>query len=253
MTYTKVQSSVDDAPKTCTSYLLREVRKPNAVLVPLRVFIALGWLRAAADKFVTPGWFDGSSLAAFLTQQVEAGVVAFPFYDSLIANAFLPHADLLGYVVAIGQLLVGLALLTGTFTRAALLGAIFMNVNFLLAGVPDPSAFYLVIQLALFAANAGAVLGVDAWLSSRSSQHQLPASRTTKRRVLLSALYLTLAALALVAAAAAFPYITDFSLGGSVYDPVVVLIVVLCIVSAYSLLACLRLYATGDSLARQRK
>ena len=45
--------------------------------------------------------------------------------------------------------------------------------------------------------------------------------------MLLSALYLTLAALALVAA---FPYITDFSLGGSVCDPVVVLIVVLCIV-----------------------
>jgi hypothetical protein len=43
----------------------RELRKPGAYLPPLRVFIGIGWLRARAEKFVEPGWYDGSSLAAF--------------------------------------------------------------------------------------------------------------------------------------------------------------------------------------------
>ena len=43
--------------------LPQAVREDGASLVPLRLFVGLGWLRAGAEKVVDPGWRDGSSLA----------------------------------------------------------------------------------------------------------------------------------------------------------------------------------------------
>lgn len=236
-----------------TRFVLREARKQGAYLVPLRVFIGLGWLRAATEKLVEPGWRDGSSLATFLTRQMESSAAAFPFYEGLITGPFLNHLALLGFIVMLGQLLVGVAVITGTFTNAALLSGIFMNANFLLAGVPDPSAFYIVIQVVLFVTGAGTVLGVDAWLSTRlpsgflAVQGALP--RTRRRLRLLGALYLALAVLAITTAAAAFGYITDFSPAGSVEDPAAVTVVMLGVLSAYWVIACLRLRTRTQPLA----
>lgn len=79
-----------------------------------------------------------------------------------MALVFLPHAQILGWVILLGQLLAGLAMLAGCFTNAALVGGLFMNLNFLISGVPHPSAFYLVIQLTLLLTNSGATLGASA-------------------------------------------------------------------------------------------
>ena len=133
--------------------------------MPLPAFVGLGWLRASAEKLTDPNWRDGTTLAGFPRGQVERDAVPFPFYEAVIADVFLPHAAALGSVVLLGQLLAGLGILVGALTNAALLGGLVMNLNFLLAGAPNPSAFYVVIQLALLLANAGAVLGVDAHLA----------------------------------------------------------------------------------------
>ncbi len=69
--------------------------------------------------------------------------------------------------MVIGQLLVGAAILLGLFTNAALLGGLFMNLNFILAGAPNPSAFYFVIQVALFIGGTGAIIGLDQLLGRR--------------------------------------------------------------------------------------
>ena len=42
-----------------------------------------------------------------------------------------------------------------------------MNLNFILAGAPNPSAFYFVIQVALFIGGTGAIIGLDALLGRR--------------------------------------------------------------------------------------
>jgi len=59
------------------------------------------------------------------------------------------------------QLVVGLAVITGTYTNLALLIGSAMNVNFILAGQLNPSAFYIVIQTVLFVTGAGAIVGSD--------------------------------------------------------------------------------------------
>ena len=82
-------------------------------------------------------------------------VSPYPAYAALLRH------DVLALIIMFGQLLVGLGVLTGTYTSAALLAGIFMNLNFVAAGAPTPSAFCLVIQTALLAGGAGLVFSVD--------------------------------------------------------------------------------------------
>ena len=210
-------------------------------LVPLRVFIGLGWLRAFAEKAIDPNWRDGASLAAFLERQRESGEIMFPAYDALVGELFLLHAAALGFVVMLGQLLAGLAILTGAATNAALLGGLFMNLNFLLAGATDPSAFYIVIQAVLLPTNAGAILGLDARLYPALG-HPLLAARPAARggpRVGAATL-LSGAVAALGVAAYALVHVRDWSPGGSVHDPAMILSILATMAAAWSLLAFVR-------------
>ena len=119
----------------------------------------------------------------------------------------------------VGQLLTGLALVTGTLTRAALLGGLVMNLNFLLAGAPNPSAFYLIIQAALLATGAGATLSVDAWRARRAAQRAPRGAVLPRSRRWLTGV----AGLGLAVAAYALPQARDLSPAGSVHDPAVLL------------------------------
>jgi uncharacterized membrane protein YphA (DoxX/SURF4 family) len=149
--------------------LQHELRKTNCASLapsPCRCDCSSASVGSAlAEKLADPGWRDGSSLHVFLAGQIDDGQVSFSLYLALMRDVFMPGERLLDWTISIGQLLAGIALVTGTLTNAALLGGIFMNLNFMLAGRPDPSAFYLIIQSALLFTNAGATLGVDGWLS----------------------------------------------------------------------------------------
>ena len=147
--------------------LRREVRKDNAYLVPLRLFIGIGWIRASLEKILDPAWNDGAALAQFLREKVDGGHVVFPTYELLIEQVFLPNVGFLSLIVIAGQLLTGTAIVLGAFTNLGLLGGLFMNVNFILAGQVNPSAFYVIIESVLFIANAGAVMGLDEVISKR--------------------------------------------------------------------------------------
>jgi thiosulfate dehydrogenase [quinone] large subunit len=200
------------------------VLQEGAYLVPLRLFIGLGWLRACAEKVADPGWQDGSTLTAFLHERVATDTVAFPPYTWLIENVFLPHAAALALVVLLGQLLAGAGILLGALTNAALLGGLFMNLNFLLAGEPNPSAFYIVIQAVLLLVNVGAVLGLDARLASRVRSPLLAAQPPGLRTLRLGHRpTLAAAVAALVVTAYALPHVTNWSPGGSVEDPAMIL------------------------------
>ena len=139
----------------------RELRHPAAFLLPMRLFIAIGWLRAFAEKVIAVEWFDGRAVSDFLDDQVAGDAIVFPPYERLIESVLRPGSRWIGWVVMALQLMVGLAILFGVYTNLALLTAIAMNANFMLAGEINHSAFYIVIQTALFVTGAGAILGGD--------------------------------------------------------------------------------------------
>ncbi len=60
-----------------------ELAHDRAYLLPLRIFIGLGWLRAAVAKAIDPAWYDGAALTVFLDAQLGWSQEAFPFYGRL--------------------------------------------------------------------------------------------------------------------------------------------------------------------------
>lgn len=210
------------------AYLETELLKSNAFLLPLRLFIGLGWLRAGVEKLIDPLWWSGDKVAAFFGAQLAADAVYFPFYETLITQLFAPNAFALSWIILIGELLVGVSILTGTLTNLGLLAGIFMNLNFVLAGVVNPSAFYIVIQAVLLSANAGTVLSMDSVLSRYSGSFLIaqPASsergnKPSRRRALLVG-----GILCALAALLAVPHIRDFG-PHSVDDPAMLLFILL--------------------------
>ena len=198
----------------------QDLQKPSAYLLPIRLFIGIGWIRASLEKFTTSGWPQGIVLKNFLHQHLSSGSVVFPFYKNLIANLFAPNALILSWIIMVGQLLVGLAILSGTLTGFALLWGVFMNLNFILAGEITPSAFYIVIQVILFVSSIGAVLGLDKILSRRIPFVFLCAQSCRNNQFWRSekGFYLLSTLIAAVAAVAAIPYIRYYG-PNSVEDP----------------------------------
>lgn len=218
-------------------YLQVELLKANAFLLPLRVFIGLGWLRAGAEKMLDPRWWSGDKLAEFLAIQMGNDAVYFPFYQTLISQLFEPNVLILSFLVLVGELAAGLAILTGTLTIPALLGALFMNVNFVLAGEVNPSAFYIVIQYALLSANVGMILGGDSLLAARAKNGAIihRTSLPSQRLLMASAIFCGIGAMF------AIPYIRDFG-PHSVDDPAMLLFILLML---GTMLSCIHLVRKG--------
>jgi len=127
------------------------------VLLPLRLFLAAGWLRAAAEKVIDPQWWSGNKLRAFLTAQHSE---ALPFFRPVMENAIRPAAMEVAIVVAVTQLAIGLAIAVGKPMRLALRWGFVLNVVFIMAGKVNPSCFYLVMEIVLLVAIADGVIGV---------------------------------------------------------------------------------------------
>jgi thiosulfate dehydrogenase (quinone) large subunit len=219
-----------------------ELMKEGAYLLPLRLFIGLGWLRTGVEKLIDPAWHSGAKLTSFLSGQLEQGHVVFPWYRQLVEQTFLPNAALLSLIVLLGELLCGIAIMAGCCTNGALLGGLFMNANFLLAGVPDPSAFYIVIQVLLIAGAAGAICGADTLLQRRVAwplliAHDRASRRAGRRRDLL---LLLLTALALLSSIYASFYIQTLDPGRSVKDPAMIIVILSLVGASFGAIGVMR-------------
>ncbi len=97
------------------------------------------------------------------------------WFHNLAEDVFLPNAELFAYLVTYGEVLVGIALLIGLFTRLTVLFGVLMSLAFLLAGTSstNPQMLLVGLGLAAFGGAAGAY-GVDRWLTPwlRDTLHQ---------------------------------------------------------------------------------
>jgi thiosulfate dehydrogenase (quinone) large subunit len=138
-----------------------------------RLYVGYTWLTSGWGKVTDPAWMQsGLALRGFWDRAVaipEAPArpaIAFDWYRTFIQTLLEGgHYTWFGPLVAIGEVLVGVALILGAFTGiAAFLGA-FMNWNFMMAGTAsiNPVLFTLSILLILAWRTAG-WYGLDRWL-----------------------------------------------------------------------------------------
>lgn len=138
----------------------------------IRLYIGYEWLLAGWDKVINPNWVGhsaGNALTGFLNNSISLTTGAHPavqpWYAAFLKAVILPAAGFWSYVVAFGELLVGLGLVLGLFTGIAAFFGFFMNMNYLLAGSvsTNPVLLFLSIFLVLAWKTAG-WWGLDRWV-----------------------------------------------------------------------------------------
>lgn len=153
-----------------TRLLFADVRTAP-VWLAIRVYLGWLWLVAGWEKVTDPAWVGseaGVAVAGFARGAVEQAGGEYPsvsgWYASFLEGFVLPNATLFSYVVAFGELLVGLGLIVGLFTGIAAFFGGFMNASFLFAGTvsTNPLMFVLATWLVLAWRVAGH-WGLDRW------------------------------------------------------------------------------------------
>ena len=99
------------------------------ILLPLRAFLAVTMIYAGLLKFSDPNFFSVTSPNG-ITSQMRHSVAGSPV--GFIVQHGIEHANLLGLMIAAGEVIVGLGLLFGIFTRLAALGGLALSTSFFL-------------------------------------------------------------------------------------------------------------------------
>lgn len=151
-------------------FLFNDTRSSIFWLI-VRLYVGYVWLLAGWHKITDDAWVGsnaGKAVAGYLqgviVKSQETTDVA-GWYAFFIEHIALPNATLFSYLVAFGELFVGLGLIVGLFTGIAAFFGTFMNVAFLFAGTvsSNPLLFILGTWLVLAWKNAG-WYGLDRWV-----------------------------------------------------------------------------------------
>lgn len=137
-----------------------------------RLYVGYEWLMAGWEKVQSPAWVGakaGAGVQGFLTGALGKASGAHPdvsaWYALFIRDFAAMHPVFISYLVAYGELAVGIALILGVLTGIAAFFGAFMNFNYLFAGTVSVNPILLFIELFLILAwrNAG-WLGLDRWV-----------------------------------------------------------------------------------------
>jgi len=101
-------------------------------LAIFRIYTGIFWLLHAIPKFTEPAAFLPPT--GFMPQMIQKSVGSTTgFYHDFLANTVLPNAGLFAQLVRCGELLVGISLVLGLFSRLGGLGGVFLALNYMLA------------------------------------------------------------------------------------------------------------------------
>jgi thiosulfate dehydrogenase [quinone] large subunit len=122
------------------------------------VYVGWEWISASWEKLHSPAWVGakaGVALTGFVHGALAKTTGAHPdvqsWYAAFLQSTVLPHAAAWSYLVAWGELLVGIALIAGFLVGISTLFGMLMNFDYLLAGSVsiNPMMFMLGIWLVL--------------------------------------------------------------------------------------------------------
>lgn len=156
---------------------LKNTNVTGLAWLAVRVWLGYTWLLHGIEKVVGPGaeiWVGaeaGRGVTGFLKGAIAKSPIAEGFdpaktphppvaewFAMLARDVFLPNATLMSYLVAYGELLVGIALLVGLFSRFSAIMAAVMALAFLLAGSTS-GGLPILLTTALALSFAGPTLG----------------------------------------------------------------------------------------------
>jgi len=158
------------------SFITKLLNHPLAGLIwlPIRVWLGWQWLEAGLHKVESAAWMQGgSALKGFWAGAIKipatgTAPIHYTWYRSFLT--FLLNAQAYTWfakLVAVGELLVGVALILGIFTGlSAFMGGL-MNWNYIMAGSASTNPMLLLLSVFLVLAwKVAGYFGADYFLTS---------------------------------------------------------------------------------------
>ncbi|MEX2368829.1 MAG: DoxX family protein [Candidatus Paceibacterota bacterium] len=138
----------------------------------VRLYVGYSWLTAGIGKVGASSWAGeeaGTSVRGFVTGALTKTAGEHPdvqaWYGWFLETVVLPNADVFSYLVAYGEVLVGVALIIGLFTGIATFFGMFMNTSFLLAGTVSMNPILFILSIGLLLAwRVAGYIGLDRWV-----------------------------------------------------------------------------------------
>jgi hypothetical protein len=133
------------ARRTSRPFLDRYQGLPSWALL-IQIFLAAGWGRAALAHALSRGWWTGAEIEEFVAAETD---LAIGLYRPVLDGPVLDRPAATAAVVLVAELIVAVMLALNVRAAWALAIGAFLNVQFISAGVVNPSIFYLVAALAI--------------------------------------------------------------------------------------------------------
>ena len=157
-------------PDNPVSHFLFNSTRSAALWLIIRLYVGYEWLTAGWKKVTADVWTGdnaGAAIQGFVKgalAKAEGGKDVTGWYATFLEDVVLPNAKVFSYMVAFGEVLVGLGLILGLLTGIAAFFGSLMNVSFLFAGTlsSNPILFILATWLVLAWKVAG-WYGLDRW------------------------------------------------------------------------------------------
>jgi len=146
----------------------REHVVSGGIFTILRIWLGVKWLTSGWGKITADEPFNPSGY--FMGALAEANVtgdnpVVLPFWAWFLENIAVPNAELFGFLVSWGEVLVGLGLIIGCLTIPAIWGGMLMNMAFLLSGTTKTNPIMFTVGIILLWSSVAAwKYGADRWI-----------------------------------------------------------------------------------------
>jgi len=152
-----------------TRFLFNDTRSA-AIWLIIRLYLGWAWLEAGIHKVADDAWTGknaGAAVSGFLKGAIEKASTTHDvmgWYAAFLETFCLPNAKIISFMVAYGEVLVGLGLIVGLFTAIAAFFGVLMNVAFLFAGTVSSNPRLLLLGiLVMLAWKVAGWYGLDRW------------------------------------------------------------------------------------------
>lgn len=170
------------------------VRRPDGTiatgwfLVPLRLFLGVTFFFAGLQKLANPDFFKDTSPISIHAQLLA---VAHSSPIHVFTNHLLEHASAVGWVIAIGEVSIGVGVLLGLWTRLAAAAGMALSLGLFLTISFHASPYYTGSDIVFFfawtpllLAGAAGAPALDTWLQDRGPR--VASGDGVSRRAVLS-------------------------------------------------------------------
>lgn len=142
------------------SKFLRENVWAAGFLTIIRLYLGWQWAYHGWEKLMADKPFNATG---FLTKSIETPVVdkatgelLYPTYTAFLENFALPNVGLINFAIPLGEFLVGVGLLLGCLTTAAMFFGLLMNFMFMFGGTVSSNPWLTLLGFVIIAAGANA-------------------------------------------------------------------------------------------------